>query len=456
MGLKSLFDEWVVAHGRSYADALTHEYRFRTWLTNLEKVMAHNATDASYRLGLTRFADLSHSEFRAEIIGKSAAKLTSSSQFPFTYADVDATHLPPIVDWRANGAVSHVKNQGACGSCWAFSTTGAVEGINAIYSGEMVELSEQELLDCDHDNEFGCNGGDLDFAFKWIHENGGISTEEAYRYQALDMQCNLDQRDHGQVVSIDGYADVPPNDEMSLKKAVAFQPVSVAIQADSAEFQLYASGVFDAECGTNLNHGVLAVGYGTHAKHHVRGGNWWSRWFAGEDVAKKDTSYWIVKNSWGPGWGDGGFINMKMGVQAEGICGIAMAATYPIKNHDNPVPQPTRPPTPPGPGPFPPPPEPTPIPPPGPVMCDFARSCPAGTTCCCSQTIQGLDVCLEWGCCPFVNATCCDDHQHCCPAETPVCDVQGGRCTNGARTLYHTIGVKTLAINHTEAAFLRG
>ena len=182
-------------------------------------------------------------------------------------------------------------------------------------------------------------------------------------------------------------------DSVGRAQAVAHQPVSVAIEADEREFQLYQGGVFDAPCGTALDHGVLAVGYGVD----------------------NGTRYWIVKNSWGDAWGDRGYIRLVRGIaNSAGQCGIAMQASYPIKKTPNP------PPTPPTPEP------PTPPPGPAPAVCDSTTSCPPGATCCCLREFFGY--CFTWACCPLVEATCCDDHEHCCPSSLPVCDTIAGRC----------------------------
>ncbi|KAJ6896380.1 hypothetical protein NC651_022554 [Populus alba x Populus x berolinensis] len=199
---------------------------------------------------------------------------------------------------------------------------------------------------------------------------------------------------NARVVTIDGYEDVPQNDEKSLRKAVANQPVSVAIEAGGRAFQLYQSGVFTGSCGTQLDHGVVAVGYGT----------------------ENGVDYWVVRNSWGPAWGENGYIRMERNVASTetGKCGIAMEASYPTKKGANP----------PNPGPSPPSPV-KPSPPPS-SECDDYYSCPSGSTCCCIY--QYGDYCFGWGCCPLESATCCDDHDSCCPHEYPVCDLEAGTC----------------------------
>uniref|UniRef100_A0A0R0I0K6 Granulins domain-containing protein n=1 Tax=Glycine max TaxID=3847 RepID=A0A0R0I0K6_SOYBN len=215
---------------------------------------------------------------------------------------------------------------------------------------------------------------------------GGIDTEEDYPYHAKDNTCDPNRK-NARVVTIDGYEDVPTNDEKSLMKAVANQPVSVAIEAGGMEFQLYQSGVFTGRCGTNLDHGVVAVGYGT----------------------ENGTDYWLVRNSWGSAWGENGYIKLERNVQntETGKCGIAIEASYPIKNGANP----------PNPGPSPPSPA-TPS-----IVCDEYYSCNSGTTCCCLFEYRGF--CFGWGCCPIESATCCPDQTSCCPPDFPFCDDSG-------------------------------
>ncbi|KAL4364342.1 hypothetical protein GQ457_04G002700 [Hibiscus cannabinus] len=403
-----MFEMWLVKHGKNYNALGEKEKRFEIFKDNLMFVQEHNSVNRTYKVGLNRFADLTNEEYRTMYLGtrvdlntrsnKLAGGEAKSKRYAFRVGD----NLPEFVDWREKGAVGTVKDQGQCGNCWAFSTVAAVEGINKIVTGDLVSLSEQELVDCDNLYNQGCNGGLMDHAFEFIINNGGINTEEDYPYHAFDNICDVNRK-NARVVSIDGYEDVPENDEKSLKKAVANQPVSVAIEAGGRAFQLYQSGVFTDKCGTNLDHGVTAVGYGTE------GG----------------VDYWLVRNSWGPNWGEYGYIKMERNFAgaSTGKCGITMMASYPIKKGPNP-PKPS--PTPPAP-----------IRPP--TVCDAYNSCPQGTTCCC--LFQYGKYCFGWGCCPMESATCCDDHYSCCPREYPVCDLVAGTCRLSKQS---SLGVKLL------------
>ncbi|KAH9692375.1 cysteine proteinase RD21A [Citrus sinensis] len=386
-----MFEAWFVKHGKAYNALGEKEKRFEIFKDNLRFIDEHNSENRTYKVGLNRFADLTNEEYRSMYLGaRFGAKRTSlKSKRSDRYLPRVGEALPDSVDWRKKGAVAEVKDQGSCGSCWAFSTIAAVEGINKIVTGSLISLSEQELVDCDTSYNEGCNGGLMDYAFEFIIDNGGIDTEEDYPYKAIDGSCDT-YRKNAKVVTIDDYEDVPLNDEKALQKAVANQPVSVAIEGGGMAFQLYESGIFTGRCGTSLDHGVTAVGYGT----------------------ENGADYWIVKNSWGSSWGEGGYIRMERNVAGTltGKCGIAMEASYPIKKGQNP----------PNPGPSPP----SPTKPP--AVCDNYYSCPESNTCCC--VFEYGNSCFAWGCCPLEAATCCDDHYSCCPHDYPICNVRAGTC----------------------------
>ncbi|KAG7633685.1 Peptidase C1A papain C-terminal [Arabidopsis suecica] len=321
-GLSTLYDRWRSHH--SVPRGLNErEKRFNVFRHNVMHVHNTNKKNRSYKLKLNKFADLTINEFKNAYTG-SNIKHHRMLQGPkrgskqFMYDHENLSKLPSSVDWRKKGAVTEIKNQGKCGSCWAFSTVAAVEGINKIKTNKLVSLSEQELVDCDTKQNEGCNGGLMEIAFEFIKKNGGITTEDSYPYEGIDGKCDA-SKDNGVLVTIDGHEDVPENDENALLKAVANQPVSVAIDAGSSDFQFYSEGVFTGSCGTELNHGVAAVGYGS----------------------ERGKKYWIVRNSWGAEWGEGGYIKIEREIdEPEGRCGIAMEASYPIKlSSSNPTPK---------------------------------------------------------------------------------------------------------------------
>lgn len=307
--LIDLFEEWLSKHSKAYASIEEKLHRFEVFKDNLKHIDETNKRVSNYWLGLNEFSDLTHQEFKDKYLGlKPEMVRTRDSSCHENFRYKDAVDLPKSVDWRKKGAVTNVKNQGQCGSCWAFSTVAAVEGINQIVTGNLTSLSEQELIDCDTKYNSGCNGGVMDYAFAFIVSNAGLHTEQDYPYLMEEGTCE-DKKDL-EVVTISGYEDVPQNDEQSLLKALAHQPLSVAIEASGRDFQFYSGGVFDGHCGSELDHGVAAVGYGS----------------------SKGLNYIIVKNSWGSKWGEKGYIRMKRNTgKGEGLCGLHKMVSYPTK-----------------------------------------------------------------------------------------------------------------------------
>ncbi|XP_019965003.2 procathepsin L-like isoform X2 [Paralichthys olivaceus] len=308
------FNAWKLKFGRSYNSSSEEDKRMQIWLRNWKLVTAHNAMadqgNSSYRLGMTSFADLEHEEFKQTVFGVclgsfNASKPRVGSSFLKTRKFTD---MPNTMDWRQEGYVTPVKNQGSCGSCWSFSSTGALEGQHYRKTGTLVSLSEQQLVDCSGNyGNYGCNGGWMDNAFRYIQDNGGINTEDSYPYEAEDGECRYNPASIA--TKCTGYVDIEQGNESDLKEAVAtVGPVSVAIDASNPSFQLYESGVYDeTDCSsTALDHAVLIVGYGTES---------------GQD-------YWLVKNSWGTAWGDQGYIKMRRNRGNQ--CGIATAASFPL------------------------------------------------------------------------------------------------------------------------------
>eukprot|EP00092_Neocalanus_flemingeri_P017837 GFUD01019301.1.p1 GENE.GFUD01019301.1~~GFUD01019301.1.p1 ORF type:complete len:380 (+),score=117.66 GFUD01019301.1:91-1140(+) len=321
------WETWKLQHNKTYGDGNEgsnlvdgrynpeEKFRMKIWIENKAKIEKHNRHALkghhSYHLAMNEWGDLLHHEFVALVNGYKA----KSGQFSGKKAE-GAKYLPPAhtetlpenVDWRAKGAVTPVKNQGKCGSCWSFSATGALEAMHHRATGKLVSLSEQNLIDCSTQyGNHGCHGGVMDAAFQYIKDNGGIDTEESYPYEGEDDTCRYNSADNG--ATDIGFMDVDAGDEAALKTAIATQgPCSVGIDASHESFQFYSKGVYrDDECSPdNIDHGVLAVGYGEES---------------GE-------AYWLIKNSWGPSWGEEGYV--KIARNEDNMCGVASMASYPL------------------------------------------------------------------------------------------------------------------------------
>jgi len=297
------FMEFVTFHQRSFATKAEYEFRQAIFSENLKFVEEFNAKNLSSTVEVNHLADRTETEKKA-LLGFKKMPTTADSRVK-TFSE---ENLAESVDWVTKGAVTPVKNQGQCGSCWAFSTTGALEGAHFMSTGKLVSLSESNLVDCSWLNH-GCNGGMMDLAFQYA-EGHPIELEESYPYVASTglFACKY-KKDLG-VVKATGYHDVAKKNPTQLMAALQNGPVSVAIEADQKAFQMYKSGVLPAsECGTSLDHGVLVVGYGT----------------------ENGTDYWKIKNSWGPTWGDQGFIKVERNASS-GACGVQNMPSQPVTN----------------------------------------------------------------------------------------------------------------------------
>jgi cathepsin L len=293
----------MLKHNKNYVNDAEFQYRLGVYRSNLEFVEEHNRLNQGFSVAMNQFGDLTAIEF---------GQMYNNFRMPEFKEQTAEVHTdngaaPSSQDWRSKGYVTGVKDQGQCGSCWAFSTTGSTEGANFKKNGVLTSLSEQNLVDCSGSfGNYGCDGGLMDDAFQYIIQNG-IDTEASYPYTAQDGNCVFNPKNVGARIST--YTDVTSMSEAALQNAVGMiGPVSVAIDASHSSFQFYSGGVyFEPSCSaTQLDHGVLAVGY---------------------DTMKVGGDYWIVKNSWGTSWGMSGYIFMAR--NQNNNCGIATMASYP-------------------------------------------------------------------------------------------------------------------------------
>ncbi|KAI5004692.1 hypothetical protein ZWY2020_031935 [Hordeum vulgare] len=318
------FHVWMTAQNRSYFTPDEKARRFEVYRSNMRYIEAVNAgattSGLTYELGEGPFTDLTHEEFMALYTGQiqeddeqiiithvGPVNGAGTHEGVTVYANFSAK-VPSSVDWRKRGAVTPVKDQGKCGSCWAFAAVGAIEGLHKIKRGTLVSLSEQQLVDCDYFNN-GCNGGRASRAFQWIQQNGGITATSSYGYKGATGRCRTNRKP---AAKITGSQRVESNSEVSLRNAVANRPIAVSIASNSSHFHHYKRGIFNGPCSTTkLTHAVTVVGYGRQAQN---GGK-----------------YWIVKNSWGPAWGEKGYMLVKRGTtNPSGQCGIATRPVFPL------------------------------------------------------------------------------------------------------------------------------
>ncbi|XP_076844570.1 cathepsin S, ortholog2, tandem duplicate 1 [Brachyhypopomus gauderio] len=299
---------WKKKHDKIYSSEIEELGRRQIWEGNLRQITIHNLEASlgmhTFDIGMNHMGDMTTEEILKNFAG---TRVPSDLKRPSTFVSSAGAPVPDSVDWRTSGYVTDVKNQGSCGSCWAFSAVGALEGQLKKKTGQLLSLSPQNLVDCSskYGNK-GCNGGFMTKAFQYIIDNGGIDSDAGYPYTAVQGDCKYDPTKRA--ANCSSYSFTPRGDEEQLKQAVAtIGPISVGIDATRPLFVMYRSGVYsDPTCSQNVNHAVLVVGYGT---------------LNGQD-------YWLVKNSWGRQFGDEGYIRIAR--NKGNLCGIASYACYPI------------------------------------------------------------------------------------------------------------------------------
>lgn len=310
-----VYDAWVhwkQRNGKAYGTDSEESYRLSVFYQNFQYIQKNQCDSCEYTIGLNKFADMNAEEFKKTYLGSQAPQMKKNYKSLTKTVDTGLTATKPSsIDWQAQGAVTDIKNQGQCGSCWSFSVSGAMEGLNYIKSGSLKSFSEQQQMDCSKDlGNLSCQGGYMDKAYDYLQDKG-IMSEESYPYRAVDRDtCDYDATKVE--FNITGHNDVPVDDNDELTAAIAKGPVSVAVAADQLQF--YVKGIWSYWlCFTEVDHGVLAVGYGT------------------EDITNK--MFYKVKNSWGSDWGEDGYIRFarKEG-KSVGMCGITKQASYPTLN----------------------------------------------------------------------------------------------------------------------------
>ncbi|XP_062815127.1 procathepsin L isoform X1 [Anolis carolinensis] len=314
LALEGAWRGWKGLHRKEY---LQEEESFRrsVWEKNLQRIAQHN-TEASlgrhsFHLAMNHYGDLTDEEFNQRLNGFCPDPIPRDGKGVVVSQGLSVREVPKEVDWRSKGYVTPVKNQGHCGACWAFSATGALEGLMFNKTGKLVSLSEQNLIDCSTKmGNHGCRGGYITKAFEYVRENGGIDSEQDYPYleqEASGCRYNAQAR----VANCSSLVRIQSGSEEALEHAVAtVGPVSVAVDAQSFFFHFYKSGVFSSSwCGQRVNHAMLAVGYGVN------------------QAGGANIDYWILKNSWTENWGEGGYMRLVKG--AGNHCGVANQASYP-------------------------------------------------------------------------------------------------------------------------------
>ncbi|XP_076921228.1 cysteine protease Amb a 11.0101-like [Bidens hawaiensis] len=315
-GLQGMYERW--RHHHKVTEKSTE--RFNVFKYNVYNIHRINKQNLPYKLGINHFATMTAHEWRSTYADTKSNHIKAllgirnnynTNNLTTTYGGVDFNSLPPRIDWREHNAVTPVKSQGQCASCFAFASVGAIEGLNAIRTGQLIALSEQQILDCDSSMRTqACSGGLTCGVCDWVVENGGLATEEFYPYTGKKEFC--DRAKFGRhAVTLDGREYTVRDDEQDLMKTVAGQPCAFMMDPGSDNFMFYKEGIYNGPCGYTLTHAMLLVGY---------------------DQDPDGTKYWIVKNSWGEGWGEKGYIRMARLGTPEGICGMNAEGTFPLKS----------------------------------------------------------------------------------------------------------------------------
>lgn len=299
--LEQEFQEYAQKYSKNYPTDDEYQKRLLIYLENASYIRAYNQLGNTFTLGVNYFTDLTNQEFK-----KLYTPISNMINRNVHTEIIESVEIATNVDWRTKGAVTNVKTQGPCGSYYAFAATGSIESAWFIAGNSLVSLSEQEIVDCS--TPYGnnqCAGGITDAAFNFVIDNG-ITSESNYPYLAKNETCNT-QKSAKVVARITKYQGVRANNPSALIAAVSKQPVAVAVEADQYVWQHYSSGVVNKDCGNNLDHGVVIVGYKNEGTN----------------------PYWIVKNSWGPDWGEKGYI--RIGISSgNGYCGINMVPSFPV------------------------------------------------------------------------------------------------------------------------------
>jgi len=310
--IEDLFQQFVANEKVIFNNPEEQRFRVKLFSENLDWVRHLNEiSKGKTTFGINKYALMSREEFKQKMLTLRAPVRDPAVPVAPLYTKEVIDNIPDEIDWRTNGAVTAVKDQGQCGSCWSFSTTGNIEGQWFLAGHQLVSLSEQNLVDCDHvcfqgECDAGCDGGMMENAYQYIIKNGGIDTEESYPYQAEDNSCSFNKDTIGATIS--NYTMLSTDENQMAAYLVQHGPLSVAVAADV--WQFYIGGVLTALCGTSLDHGVLIVGYGSEI-----------------DIIGQKVAYWTIKNSWGADWGESGYIYIERG---NGECGVNLYASSAI------------------------------------------------------------------------------------------------------------------------------